>query len=313
MKILLLGADGQVGFELHRALAPLGEIAPCTRKGILPGNTPCMQVDLALPNSVLAAIETSTPDWIVNAAAWTAVDRAEDEEQAARRVNADALALIGEAAARRGARVLHFSTDYVFAGDGQRPYAEGDPTGPLSAYGRSKLAGEHALCASGAAHLIVRTAWVYAARGHNFLRSMLRLAAEREHLAVVSDQHGCPTPARLIAETCAQMIARHTHAADGQAAALEGVFHLVSRGQTSWHGFATTIFERAHRAGLIAKIPEVAAITSAAYPTRAPRPAWSVLDTSRLRNIHHIHLPHWQHGLDAVIGELAAMRAVATS
>jgi dTDP-4-dehydrorhamnose reductase len=312
MKFLLLGADGQVGFELQRALAPLGEIAPCTRKGILPGNAPCMQVDLAMPNSVLSAIDTSAPDWIVNAAAWTAVDRAEDEEVAARRVNSDALGLIGEAAARRGARVLHFSTDYVFAGDAQRPYAEDDPTAPLSAYGRSKLAGEHALRSSGAAHVIVRTAWVYAARGHNFLRSMLRLAAERDQLAVVNDQHGCPTPARLIAAACAQMIARHANAPEEHRAPLEGVFHLVSRGQTSWFGFATTIFERAHRAGLIARIPEIAPITSAAYPTRAPRPAWSVLDTTRLRSTYDIHLPHWQHGLDAVIGELAAMRTAAT-
>lgn len=309
MKILLLGADGQVGFELQRTLAPLGEIAPCTRKGILPGNAPCMQVDLALPNSVLAAIETSAPDWIVNAAAWTAVDRAEDDEQAARRANTDALALIGEAAVRRGARVLHFSTDYVFAGDGRRPYTEDDATGPLSAYGRGKLAGEHALRSSGAAHLIVRTAWVYAARGHNFLRSMLRLAGERDQLAVVDDQHGCPTPARLIAEVCAQMIARHANTPADQRAALEGLFHLVSRGQTSWHGFASSIFERAHRAGLIARVPEVAPITSAAYPTRAPRPAWSVLDTTRVRGVYDIHLPHWQHGLDAVIGELAAVRS----
>jgi dTDP-4-dehydrorhamnose reductase len=309
MKILLLGADGQVGWELHRALAPLGELSVTTRKGVLPGNAPCMQVDLALPNSVLGAIDSAAPDWIVNAAAWTAVDRAEDEPDAALRANGDALALIGAAAVRHGARVLHFSTDYVFAGDAARPYREDDATGPLSAYGRSKLAGEKALRASGAAHVIVRTAWVYAARGHNFLRTILRLSAERTRLTVVADQHGCPTPARLIADASAQMIARHAQTGADQRAALEGVFHLVSRGQTSWHGFATAIVERALRAGLIDRAPEVAAVTSGAFPTRAPRPAWSVLDTSRLRETYGIHLPHWQQGLDAVIGELVAARS----
>jgi dTDP-4-dehydrorhamnose reductase len=308
MRILLLGADGQVGFELQRSLAPLGELAIATRRGVVPGNIACLHVDLATPNAVIGAIETVQPDWVVNAAAWTAVDRAEDEPAAARVVNADALAVIGAAARQRGARVLHFSTDYVFPGDAARPYREDDATGPIGAYGLSKLAGERELAASGCAHVILRTAWVYGARGRNFLRTMLRLGAERERLTVVDDQHGCPTTARLVADAAAQVLARHAACADPRAAGLDGVFHLVSRGQTSWHGFATAIFERAHRAGLLARMPEVVAVGSSAYPTRARRPAWSVLDTQRIRETYGLHLPHWQQGLDAVIGEIAAQR-----
>jgi dTDP-4-dehydrorhamnose reductase len=308
MRFLLLGADGQVGFELARTLAPLGEVVPATRRGVVPGNATCLQVDLALPNTVQAAIEAVGPDWIVNAAAWTAVDRAEDEPDAARRANADALAVIGEAARARGARVLHFSTDYVFSGAGSRPWREDDPTGPLGVYGLSKLDGERALAASGAAHLVFRIAWIYAARGQNFLRTMLRLAAERERLTVVDDQHGCPTPARFVAEACALAIARHAASAPGASAALEGVFHLACRGQTSWHGFAVALLERAHRAGLLPRVPDVVPIRSAAFPTRARRPTWSVLDSSRARDAFGINLPHWQVGLDAVVGELAAAR-----
>lgn len=308
MRFLLLGADGQVGFELARTLAPLGEVLPATRRGVVPGHATCLQVDLALPNTVLGAIDAVQPDWIVNAAAWTAVDRAEDEPEAARRANGDALAVIGEAARKRGAQVLHFSTDYVFSGEGARPWREDDPTGPISAYGLSKLDGERALAASGAAHLVFRIAWIYAARGQNFLRTMLRLANERERLTVVDDQHGCPTPARFVAEACAHAIARHAAAAPDARAALEGVFHLACRGQISWHGFAVALLERAHRAGLVARLPEVVPIRSAAFPTRARRPAWSVLDTTRVRETFGLHLPHWQVGLDAVIGELAAAR-----
>lgn len=308
MRILLLGADGQVGFELLRTLAPLGEVAAATRKGVVPGNTSCLHVDLALPNTMLAAIDSVQPDWIVNAAAWTAVDRAEDEPEAARRANGDALSVIGEAARARGARVLHFSTDYVFSGEGARPWREDDPTGPISAYGLSKLDGERALAASGADHLVFRIAWIYAARGQNFLRTMLRLAAERERLTVVDDQHGCPTPARFVAEACAQALARHAATAADARASIEGVFHLACRGQTSWHGFAVALLERAHRAGLLARMPEIVPVRSAAFPTRARRPAWSVLDTTRVRESFGLHLPHWQVGLDAVIGEIAAAR-----
>jgi dTDP-4-dehydrorhamnose reductase len=310
VRFLLLGADGQVGFELLRTLAPLGEVVPVTRRGVVPGNATCLQADLALPESLRAAIEAAQPDWIVNAAAWTAVDRAEDEPDAARRANGDALAVIGEAAARRGARVLHYSTDYVFSGDSSRPWREDDPTGPLSIYGLSKRDGERALAASGAAHLVFRIAWIYAARGQNFLRTMLRLAAERERLAVVDDQHGSPTPARFVAEATAHAIARHAAAGAADRPRLEGVFHLACRGQTSWHGFAVALLERAQRAGLLARVPEVVPIRTSAFPTRARRPAWSVLDTTRLRDAFGLHLPHWQVGLDAVIGELAAARTI---
>jgi dTDP-4-dehydrorhamnose reductase len=194
---------------------------------------------------------------------------------------------------------VHFSTDYVFDGRGSRPYREDDPTAPLGAYGRSKLAGEVALRESGCAHLILRTAWVYAARGHNFLRTMLRLARERDELRVVDDQHGAPTPARLIAAATALILAGHA----GDAC---GTFHLTAAGACSWHAFAAALLQRAADSGLIARMPRVVPIATADYPTRAARPAYSVLDTARLRSAFGLHLPAWQSGLDDVIGELAA-------
>ncbi len=195
MKILLLGANGQVGFELQRALAPLGGMTAATRSGKLPGNVDCLRVDLADTDSLAHALDSAQCDIVVNAAAYTAVDHAEDEPELAGRINGDALAQIGAWAARSGALVLHYSTDYVFDGQGTRPYREDDAPAPLGVYGASKLAGEIALRDAGCDHLIVRTAWVYAARGHNFLRTMLRLGEERDRLTVVDDQHGAPTSA----------------------------------------------------------------------------------------------------------------------
>lgn len=305
-RLLLIGANGQVGFELLSHLAPLGDVVATTRSGELPGRLRCETLDIADGDAVRALVERVRPDCIVNAAAYTAVDRAEDDAEAAHRGNGEALATLGAAAQACGAGVVHYSTDYVFPGDGARPYREDDPTGPTSVYGRSKLEGERLLAASGADHLIFRTAWVYGARGHNFLRTMLRLARERDTLAVVDDQRGAPTPASLIAAITAQAVARWRTLAGEQRRSTGGVHHLASAGETSWHGFATAIFERAVAAGLIARVPTVNAIDSSAFPAKAKRPAYSVLDTSRLRATFGLHLPDWRTGLDRVIAELAS-------
>lgn len=296
MKILLLGANGQVGFELLRALAPLGELTAATREGTLKDGSPCMAADLADAVSLARALDDARADLIVNAAAYTAVDRAEDEPALADRVNHRAPGEIGAWAAAHGARVVHYSTDYVFDGGATRPYREDDPTAPLGAYGRSKLAGEQALAASGAPHLVFRTAWVYAAHGHNFLRTMLRLAGERDELRVVADQVGAPTPARWIAETTAAVLASWSG----------GVFNLVAGGRCSWFDFASAIVEGAAERGLIARAPRVVPIATADFPTRARRPAWSVLDGSRLENAFGLQLADWRAGLDQVLDELAA-------
>ena len=304
MKILLLGANGQVGFELHRSLAPVGEIVPATRTGVLPGGAPCEISALDDGASLEALVARTRPDWVVNAAAYTAVDRAEDDEVAAARANGDAPGVIGRAASRIGAAVLHFSTDYVFDGAATTPYREDDPTAPLGAYGRSKLAGEQALAASGAKHLVFRTAWVYGARGQNFLRTMLRLAAERDRLKVVSDQRGAPTPARLLADVAAHAVTRlGCGARDGW-----GVHHVAARGETSWHGFAQAIVDAAAEAGLLERAPEVVAIRSEDFPTRARRPAYSVLDPSRIETLLGLRMPPWRDGVVRCIAEIAESR-----
>lgn len=305
-KLLVLGGNGQVGFELLAHLAPLGEVTAATRDGLLPGAIDCARVDLATPGSAAALIESMRPDVIVNAAAYTAVDRAEDEPDVALRVNGLALAEIGAAAAKLGALVVHYSTDYVFPGDGSRPYREDDETGPRSAYGESKLVGERALVDSGADHMIFRTAWVYGARGGNFLRTMLRLGRERKELSVVDDQRGAPTPAALIAAVTAQALGRWLASDAAARMALIGAYHLASAGQCSWCEFARAIFERAVTAGLLPSAPRVHAIGSADYPAKARRPAYSVLDGGRLRERFGLHLPDWSQGLDRVIAELAA-------
>ena len=298
MRILLLGANGQVGHELRRSLAPLGEIIATTRSGQLEEGSPCETADLDKPDSLEGLVERIAPDWVVNAAAYTAVDRAESEADAAFRANAESPGMLATACARRGAKLVHYSTDYVFPGDGSRPYREDDATSPLGVYGASKLAGEQAIRAAGDAHLIFRTAWVYASHGHNFLRTMLRLGAEREELRVVADQIGTPTPAALIADVTAQVMAASPQAT--------GVYHLTAKGQGSWREFASAIFAGAHRRGLLAREPRVLPITTADYPTPARRPAYSCLDTARLSNDFAIALPTWQQGLDRILSELAA-------
>lgn len=297
MKILLLGANGQVGHELRRSLAPLGEVVATTRSGVLDDGLACERADFDAPDALAPLIERIAPDIVVNAAAYTAVDKAETERDAAFRANAEAPARIADACAARDALLVHVSTDYVFDGSGTRPYREDDPTAPLGVYGESKLAGEQGVRASGARHMIFRTAWVYAAHGKNFLRTMLRLAAERDELRVVADQRGTPTSAALIADVVAIAITRPQHA--------NGLWHLTAGGETSWHGFADAIVEGAHARGLIARRPPVVPIATSDYPTPARRPAYSVLDTAALRRTFELVLPMWQDGMAATLDALA--------
>ena len=298
MKLLVLGAGGQVGFELARALTPIGDVVSTTRD-----DATTLRVDLANAESLAAALVAAQADVVVNAAAYTAVDRAEDEPDLADRVNHRAVAEIGAWAKRNGRRVVHYSTDYVFDGSSKRPYREDDATAPLGAYGRSKLAGEDALRASGARHLIVRTAWVYAARGHNFLRTMRRLAVERDELRVVGDQTGAPTPARLIADATVAMLRQWL--GDGENPKRDATYHVVSAGQCSWFDFAEAIVGAAAERGLIARRPRVTPIATSDYPTRARRPAYSVLDTAKARAAFGLQLPDWRVGLESVLDALA--------
>lgn len=298
MKILLLGANGQVGFALHRSLVAHGGVVPTTRSGKLPGsNAACETADLDRPDSLAGLVMRISPDIVINAAAYTAVDKAESEPEAAHRANAESVGALARACASRGIPLVHYSTDYVFPGDSSRPWREDDPTAPLGVYGASKLAGEEAIRDSGCRHLIFRTAWVYGARGHNFLRSMLRLGAERDELRVVADQVGSPTPAAWIAQATALALARLGEQS--------GTWNLVAGGETSWHGFAEAIFEAAVQSGLLERAPSTQPISSAEYPTPARRPAYSRLDTSKLERDSGIQLPDWREGLLQVVGELA--------
>lgn len=305
MRILLLGANGQVGFELMRALAPLGEVLAATRTGELADGRPCLCADLADPMALQRVLAQADAGIIVNAAAHTAVDRAEDEAELADRINHRAVAEVAAFAAARGALVVHYSTDYVFDGRAVRPYREDDATAPLGVYGRTKLAGEVALRASGAAHLIFRTAWVYAARGSNFLRTMLRLGTQREELRIVADQVGAPTPAAWIAGTTVAAVLRWQGVDAGSRRALEGIYHLVSSGHCSWFEFAEAIFREASSRALIAHSPRLLPIASTDYPTRAQRPAYSVLDCAKLETAFGLQLPDWREGLRAVLAEVA--------
>ncbi len=307
MRILILGAAGQVGFELARSLAGIGQVLTADRVA-----DPAAGVELAIDigdTPVLAQrILELAPDVIVNAAAYTAVDLAEDEPELADRINHLALVALGAAARRCGALVLHYSTDYVFAGQGSAPYREDHPTAPQSVYGRSKLAGEQALAQSGCAYLLLRTAWVYAARGKNFLLTMLRAAAQRDELAVVDDQIGSPTTARFLADTSATLIRQWLAAAAGQRAPLEGTVHAVSAGEVSWCGFARQIIARAHALGLLPRATPVRAIATGEYPAKAPRPAYSVLDTTRLGTQFQVTPADWRVGLEHTLLELAEAR-----
>jgi dTDP-4-dehydrorhamnose reductase len=293
MKIVLFGANGQVGWELRRALQPLGDVVALGHA----------EADFEQPQALASLIDTQRPQAIVNAAAYTAVDKAESEPERAQCINADAPGVLAEAARRHGAWLVHYSTDYVFDGSGDTPRSEDAPTAPLGVYGRSKLEGEQRIAASGCKHLVFRTSWVYAARGGNFAKTMLRLAAERDRLTVVDDQHGAPTGADLIADVSAHAL-RSAWRDDG----LAGTYHLVAAGETSWHGYARHVIERARAQAwpLKAAADAVLPVPSSAFPTPARRPLNSRLSTERLQRTFGLHLPPWQQGVDRLLDELRA-------
>ncbi|WP_079437566.1 dTDP-4-dehydrorhamnose reductase [Zoogloea sp. LCSB751] len=296
MKILLFGKNGQVGWELQRSLAPLGDVIALDHDG-----APGLSGNFADPDSLAATVDAVAPDLIVNAAAHTAVDKAESEPDFARALNALAPGVLAREAARRGALLVHYSTDYVFDGSGDAPRTEDAPTGPLSVYGRTKLEGEDLIRQSGCRHLIFRTSWVYAARGGNFAKTMLRLAAERDALTVIDDQHGAPTGAELLADVSA-------HAARATLAnpELGGLYHLVAGGETTWHAYARHVIEFARARGVPIQVAAdaIRPVPTSAFPTPAVRPANSRLDTRKLQAAFGLRLPAWQQGVDRMLTEI---------
>ena len=293
-RFYITGANGQLGFELQRALAPLGEVMACSRDAC----------DLSNPDSIRAAVRAAKPDVIFSAGAYTAVDKAESEPDLARAVNASAPGILGEEAAKRGALVIHYSTDYVFDGTKPSAYREEDATNPLGVYGKTKLEGEKALAASCADHLIFRTSWVFGTHGKNFIKTILRLASSRDELRIVADQFGAPTGASLLADASTHIAARYLR--DGSENSPFGLYHLAAGGETSWHGFAQHIVAKATAAGLkLQATPErILPIPAAEYPAPAARPVSSRLDTSKFRAAFGLHLPDWTHGVDQVLDVL---------
>lgn len=289
--ILLLGSNGQVGWELQRALAPLGTLTACDQQ----------QCDLTDLDALSRLVTQVKPQIIVNAAAYTAVDKAESDSDTARRLNAEAVALLADHASQQGTLLVHYSTDYVFDGEKQGAYLETDETRPLSVYGKTKLAGDLAIEASTCQHLIFRTSWVFAARGSNFAKTMLRLAGQKDNLSVIADQFGAPTSAELLADVTALAI-REVRAEQ----VAGGLYHLVAAGETSWHGYAQFVLAEAERLGLALRCPPhaVQAIPTHAYPLPAKRPANSRLATDRLTSSFGLTLPHWQYHVRRMLEEL---------
>jgi dTDP-4-dehydrorhamnose reductase len=290
-KVLLLGSDGQVGWELQRTLGVVSELINSTLTGI--GG---IALDLLDTKAVDAIVRQVQPDFIVNAAAHTAVDKAETEVDLSHRLNAQVPELIGRLAAELGATVIHYSTDFVFSGDIDRPYREEDQTGPLGVYGQTKREGEERLLASGANALVLRTSWVYGNHGHNFLLTMMRLFQEREQLSVVDDQIGAPTWSRMIAEATAQIV-HHLQTRSKESAPPPGIYHLTAAGETSWYGFARQILALT---GYSCKIEPT---STEGYPTPAKRPAYSVLDNSKLQQTFGLQLPDWRDSLQKCLGD----------
>ena len=289
-KILLLGANGQLGWELQRSLACLGELIALDRRA----------ADLSMPDALLAAVRHYQPTHIVNAAAYTAVDKAETDVALARTINATAPSALAQYAARSKATLIHFSTDYVFDGSGHQARIETDPTGPLSVYGQTKWEGEELIRASGCQHLIFRTSWVYAARGGNFAKTMLRFFTQREELKVIADQIGAPTGADLIADITSQALRQLL-----LAPTLSGTYHLVANGQTSWHGYASFLLDWARAQGQPIKTKSIQAIASSEYPMAAQRPLNSRLATHKLQETFGMHLPNWQTGVLRMLSEIS--------
>ena len=294
MRLLLFGKGGQLGWELQRSLAPLGELTA------LDFDSTDFHADFSRPAALADTVRALRPDVIVNAAAHTAVDKAESEPELAAALNAHAPRVLAAEAARLGAWLLHYSTDYVFDGSGSQPRDEDAAIGPLSVYGRTKLEGEEHIRASGCKHLILRTSWVYAARGGNFARTMLKLAAEREALSVIDDQNGAPTGADLLAD-----ITAHALRAVLRQPQLEGTYHVAAAGETSWHGYARFVIDWARQHGLPVKVASdaIQAVPTSSYPTPARRPLNSRLATHKLRRTFELTLPDWQAGVERMLNE----------
>jgi dTDP-4-dehydrorhamnose reductase len=292
-RILVTGIHGQLGQELRQTLAPLGEVIGVGRETI----------DLSQPNVIRQVIATTKPDLIVNAAAYTAVDKAETEVELANAINAIAPAIMAEECQKLGATLLHVSTDYVFDGKKNTPYVEEDSTNPLSTYGKSKLAGEEAIAQACQSHIILRTAWVYGTYGKsNFVKTMLRLGKEREEIRVVADQVGSPTWAQDIAQAIAKLVIH----SDKTGKATTGIYHFTNSGVASWYDFAIAIFEEARQLGFPLKIRQVIPITTAEYPTPAKRPAYSVLSSQKILSILGTHPPYWRDSLKQMLEQLAS-------
>jgi dTDP-4-dehydrorhamnose reductase len=296
LRILLLGPEGQVGWELQRALATAGEVIPANR-----APDAALPADLEHIEKLRAAVRGVAPDIIVNAAAYTAVDKAESEAERAQLVNATAPGVLAEEAARSNAWLIHYSTDYVFDGSGTLPWRETDSTSPLNVYGRTKLEGEDLIRASGCRHLILRTSWVYANRGTNFLRTMIRLAGERDRLTVVDDQYGAPTGAELIADATAQSIRGAT-----RDPALSGTYHLTASGETTWYSYARFAMEVARRLKSPIRVADEAIVPcrSDDFPSAARRPQNSRLSTAKLRSVFGLELPDWRVGVERTVREI---------
>ena len=290
--ILITGVNGQVGAELANLLAPLGRVHALSRS----------ELDLANPANIRQVVQALNPRWIINPAAYTAVDRAESERELAEAVNVTAPGILGEEAKKIGAAVLHFSTDYVYPGTGTAPYTEDAPTGPLGVYGATKLAGEQALAASGAAHLILRTSWVYGATGRNFLLTILRVAREKQQMSIVADQHGAPTWSRDLARLAATILVAAPDAES--AAAYQGIYHAAGCGETTWFGFADEALRQRRQWEPHTRFAELLPIKTAEYPTPARRPANSRLDCRKLENAFGFVFPEWQHSLAEVLHEI---------
>ena len=295
MKILLLGKNGQVGWELQRSLAPLGELVA------LGSQSQHYCGDMTNLEGIAKTVRDVAPDIIVNAAAHTAVDKAESEPDLAHTINTLAPSVLAQEAKRSGAWLIHFSTDYVFDGSGDKPWLEDDATGPLGVYGKTKFHGEEAIIASGCKHLIFRTSWVYAARGNNFAKTMLKLAQTRDALNVINDQFGAPTGADLLADVTA-----HAICVALQRPEVSGLYHLVASGETTWHEYANVVIDFARQAGVDVKVAAeaVQAVSTTAFPTPAVRPLNSRLDTSKLKSAFGLTLPHWQVGVTRMLTEV---------
>ena len=298
MKILLFGMNGQVGWELQRCLSPLGELIALDHDGN--PQHPGLVGSFTDLDGLARTVQTVRPDVIVNAAAHTAVDKAESEPELCRTLNAEAPAVLARCAAASGALLVHYSTDYLFDGSGTAPWVETDTPAPLSVYGRTKLEGEQAIEASECAHLIFRTSWVYGARGGNFAKTMLRLAQERDRLTVINDQIGAPTGADMLADVTA-----HAIRATWQQPEHEGLYHLVASGDTSWHGYARFVLQQAQALGVALKAgpDDVVPVPTTAFPTPARRPLNSRLNTQKLQSSFGLRLPHWQAGVARMLTE----------